>query len=40
MKHIKKIGSFLQNCVELYIPAISFAVLFVLKKRQGEAAVQ
>lgn len=30
MKHIKKIGSFLQNCVELYIPAISFAVLFVL----------
>lgn len=30
MKHIKKIGSFLQNCIELYIPAISFAVLFVL----------
>lgn len=30
MKQVKKIGSFLQNCVELYIPAISFAVLFVL----------
>lgn len=30
MKNVKKIGSFLQNCVELYIPAISFAVLFVL----------
>lgn len=30
MKQIKKIGSFLQNCIELYIPAISFAVLFVL----------
>lgn len=30
MNQVKKIGSFLQNCVELYIPAISFAVLFVL----------
>ena len=30
MKTVKKIGSFLQNCIELYIPAISFAVLFVL----------
>lgn len=30
LKQIKKIGSFLQNCIELYIPAISFAVLFVL----------
>ena len=30
MKNVKKIGSFLQNCIELYIPAISFAVLFVL----------
>lgn len=30
MKNVKKIGSFLQNCVELYIPAVSFAVLFVL----------
>lgn len=30
MKNVKKIGAFLQNCVELYIPAISFAVLFIL----------
>lgn len=30
MKTVKKIGSFIQNCIELYIPAICFAVLFVL----------
>ena len=30
LKAMKKIGAFLQNCVELYIPAVSFAVLFVL----------
>lgn len=30
MDKVKKIGSFLQNAVELYIPAISFAVMFVL----------